>query len=210
MDVTGLSNGRRRFFGLQIEISQSRTMEEFWDSVCKTLDFLRFNRADFWLTSRFSDNGEDGPRYRGSDRRHGKDAVGFLEADLQAWQTSIQHGHEKALHWARGHYRRKEDVLRECMLKVEVPLTNGSLPETRTLFVLKDAKQGRIDDTTLKRVWQLRETMIKTLEWMEVENRKSAGPPAAMVGKSSGAERIERPFAQRNARLLMEWVRVRN
>jgi UDP-GlcNAc:undecaprenyl-phosphate GlcNAc-1-phosphate transferase len=50
-DATGLARGRRRFLGVQVAVSESRSLEELWDAVCEAaqeldMDFAEMRLAD--------------------------------------------------------------------------------------------------------------------------------------------------------------------
>jgi len=49
------------------------------------------------------------------------------------------------------------------MLKIELPLMNGSPDNLRTFLLYKDLKTEQINGFTLRRIEQLRDTIIKTL-----------------------------------------------
>jgi UDP-GlcNAc:undecaprenyl-phosphate/decaprenyl-phosphate GlcNAc-1-phosphate transferase len=172
MDVTGLSPHRRQFFGLQIEISKAHTRNEMWARVCKALDYLGFNRADFILSSakgiNGNGNGNGNHVYYGDERRSIRPtADANIAGDI--WQVSSHANGHTEFHWVKGHYRRREDMQKEQILKVEIPFSVKSSSLSGSLFVVKDAHNGDIHNVTLKRVWQLRETIAKTIEWVDQE-----------------------------------------
>ena len=159
-DVAGISHSRRSFLGLQIEISHARSAEEMWESVCHALEFLKFDRAD--LASGSPENG-NGP-FTGADRRKvKKEENGIFPL---TWQTGAMD-----FHWVRGHYRRLADLDKVHMLTVKLPMT--AVPgEGLTLYLHKDTKRDQLDSFTLRRVEQLRETMVRTLDWIAREQAR--------------------------------------
>jgi len=53
-DEAGLTNERRSFLNLQIELSNSKNSEELWHNITKALDRLLFDRAEIELNNGFS------------------------------------------------------------------------------------------------------------------------------------------------------------
>ncbi len=175
-DAVGLSQSRRSFLGLQIEISRSRTIEDLWGNVCQALEFLRVDRADLYLRAQAaSGSGGAVDHYDGEERRIGK-ITSQRGGGSVSWQTIGPNGQAVILHWAREGCRREEDTRKGYMLRVELPLMNGS-PETAKTFILyKDAKREQIDGFILRRIEQLRETMMHTLDLIEREVKGKIEP----------------------------------
>lgn len=169
IDATGLSRSRRSFLALQIDISRSRTIEDLWKNVCAALDFLNFDRADFRAASSAFKTGnlETGTItcYNGDERRNGAGHRAAENVGVTTYRTSPgQGGDDQTFNWSRGYYRRKEDVQKESIFKVELPLAKDGLPEiATTLCLFKDVKKGGLDAFTLRRVEQLRRTLTRTL-----------------------------------------------
>jgi hypothetical protein len=46
-DISGLSQGRRSFLSIQMEIAKSGTFEELWQNVRRAVDAIHFDMADF-------------------------------------------------------------------------------------------------------------------------------------------------------------------
>jgi UDP-GlcNAc:undecaprenyl-phosphate/decaprenyl-phosphate GlcNAc-1-phosphate transferase len=182
-DVSGLSHDRRSFFRLQIDISRSRTMEDLWQNVCSALESLRLDRATFCPAASVEGVWEDSGPYGGQERRIGECRMDLEKGSLQ-WETPGQNGETQVLCWARGYYRRKEDIEKEYIFKVKLPLMNGSPENIRALVLFKDIKREHLDDFTLRRIEQLRRTIVQTLNWLEREKKKTPEPAFALVKKS--------------------------
>jgi UDP-GlcNAc:undecaprenyl-phosphate GlcNAc-1-phosphate transferase len=167
-DVAGFTHDRRSFLGLQIEMAKSGTMEELWHNVCLALQFLKFDRADLYVDASLRYDIDAPECYVGRERRHERQGQGKNLPTL-TWQSFSEDGKVAILHWVRGYYRRREDVENRHVLKIDLPLINGS-PDTSRIFVLyKDMKREQLDPFTLRRIEQLRETMTRALDWLERE-----------------------------------------
>ncbi|OPY60705.1 MAG: putative undecaprenyl-phosphate N-acetylglucosaminyl 1-phosphate transferase [Syntrophorhabdaceae bacterium PtaU1.Bin034] len=198
-DVTGLSHSRRSFLGLQIEISQSRTLEELWSRVGSALEFLKLDRADLHIGLAVKDAERSIQPYYREERRKSTHNKPTQDGHVTSWESGSHCASMRILHWARGPYKRKEDVQKPFMLKIELPLANGSLAQQMTLFLVKDAGVEEIDAFTLRRLEQLRETMITVTNWLEKENEVREAPGTNVVRwderrSSSGQATSRIPF----------------
>jgi hypothetical protein len=48
-DVAGLTQERRTFLSLQLDVDKAKTMDELWEDVCKAMEMLHFDRAELRL-----------------------------------------------------------------------------------------------------------------------------------------------------------------
>lgn len=185
-DVAGLSHDRRSFLGLQIEISHSRTVEEMWQNVCQALAFLGLDKADFHLPPP-AEGKEEGAMRHDREERLSEASPPQQGEGPPIRQTSQQNGKERLFHWARGCDQGSEDVEKESIFAIKLPLMNGSPAKAGTLFLMKDLETQQIDGFTLRRIGQLHETMVKTLEWIEREqkNAAKAAVQGSMLGKGT-------------------------
>ncbi len=190
-DVAGLSHDRRSFLGLQLEITHSRNVDELWQNVCRALETLRFDRADFIMGPSGGSNGNGRKTFEGQNRRNGGGKA-TQDGGAEVWQTGGHNGESLAFHWARGPYRRREDLEREYMFKIELPLMNGSPANIRRLTLGKDAKRDQLDGFTMRRVEQLRETIVRALDWIERERKVAEQTMGNVV--DNRLEAHHRPF----------------
>ncbi|HEY3278243.1 MAG TPA: MraY family glycosyltransferase [Syntrophorhabdaceae bacterium] len=175
-DVAGISHNRRSFLGLQIEISQSQDLEELWENVGKALEFLRFDRADLYVGAEYGVTGETRSSYVGHERRHDNAKLSEPVSGFPlSWEAAGPRRESWSLHWVRGYYRRRQDVDKGYMLTVKVPLVDSEFMPA-TLHLIKDTKKEQLDNFTLRRAEQLRETMIKALDWIEREKKEHLQP----------------------------------
>ncbi len=168
-DVTGISHARRSFLSLQIEISHSKTLEEMWANACRALILLNFD----WACLNLGNDGvEDGQSvyYTGEERRRADSKIQLINTNTHIWSKSENGGPPSAFYWARGNYRREEDIHRCCLFKIEIPLMNGNDKNYKTLILMKDIKVEHLNRLTLRRVEQLRSTMLKVIDWIERES----------------------------------------
>jgi|SRR5271157_195215 len=179
-DVAGFSHSRRSFLGLQIEIGRSHTMEELWSNVCHALEFLRFDKADLYLGPSATSDRTDTELYDSAESR-----VGGTEPQRKAGGAPAAHNPgrsgEPVLHWAREQY--KEGMQKECMLKIELPLINGSPEAVKTFCLVKDLGKGQMDAFTLRRIEQLRQAVVGALDRIDNKEGGLNWPVAELAGR---------------------------
>ena len=66
--------------------------------------------------------------------------------------------------WTRGGFDRHNDLCKECLLKLELPLLATGNKCYGTLWLLKDLKRDPVSHYTLRRIEQLRRTVMETLQ----------------------------------------------
>ena len=66
--------------------------------------------------------------------------------------------------WTREGFDETNDIFKECLLKLELPLLNHAEKSLGTLWLVKDLQRNPITHYTLRRVEHLRQTMVGTLE----------------------------------------------
>ncbi len=245
-DVAGLTQERRTFLSLQLDVDKAKTMDELWEDVCKAMEMLHFDRAELrlwkdreatpsvtpakagvqrpdyvpgdadkdtrpWipasagmtgstLDSRFRGNdkeksgndkeGLDGAlpaspgsedrqgagspptrgrqegdgytTYAGQERRAAKAAPAGRNANI--WKKAVEGGSAREWTWVRGFYRRRTDITREDLLKIEFPLfaRNGGR-ELGLLILIKDVRRNPLDYYTFRRLENLRRSLTSAL-----------------------------------------------
>jgi len=141
-DEAGVSHGRRTFLNLQIEISESRDMEALWHNVTEALAQLDFDLGEMVL--------EPG--------RGGLAPLGLA--------SQIPGREVAAFTWQRPDLDRdrREYLLDRALLKIELPLLDRDNQAVGTLWLVKRLDQDPRSDFTLRRVEQLRRSVVNTLE----------------------------------------------
>jgi UDP-GlcNAc:undecaprenyl-phosphate GlcNAc-1-phosphate transferase len=95
-------------------------------------------------------------------------ALKMLEFDLAELhlnsKNSIDTKVQKQLVWTRDGFDRSNDICKECLLKLELPLMNSKGKNFGTLWLIKDLQRDTISHYTLRRVEHLRRTVVATLD----------------------------------------------
>jgi UDP-GlcNAc:undecaprenyl-phosphate GlcNAc-1-phosphate transferase len=66
--------------------------------------------------------------------------------------------------WSKTPFDRNKDVVKECLLKLELPLLGKNSEKFGTLWLIKDLERDAISQYTLRRVESLRRTIIRFME----------------------------------------------
>jgi len=174
-DVAGLTHDRRSFLSLEIEIGNARNLEALWGNVCRALEIMHFDRGELRLLEKEKNDKEGGARgfsrrppavaYDGAERRRACGGACVSAADggpgrAQGLEEGFKPVHDSSNPglvwvWARGHHRRREDVLNDGMLRIEIPLGAGN-PAKARLVLIKNLSLEPIQPFTLRRVEYLR------------------------------------------------------
>lgn len=157
-DEAGFSRDRRSFLNLQLEIGKSKGLEELWAATCDALDMLKFDMAELCLDGQISIAG--GPKWQGAIAGEGHNPKPRFKA---LCEPGVDKRHTVELIWARDRFDRGSDVCKDCLLKLELPLLDNTNPSCGTLWLVKDLRKDAISHYTLKRVEQLRRTLIGTI-----------------------------------------------
>ncbi len=181
-DATGISQDRRSFLSLQIEMDRSRSMEELWGNICLALDRMQFDRCELHhrepTVKTVIAGNPAGPAepattgaYAGSDRRQGAPGRG----GKTIWTNEMNDGMGHLRVWARGHHRRGEDVRNNGMLRVEIPLGKAS-PSASKLVLIKDLTQEPVHPNTLRRIEYLRRSVTNAINRLYPEPAPASAP----------------------------------
>ena len=88
------------------------------------------------------------------------------EAEDQRTEVRGQKSEEK-MFWTRDGFDRANDICKESLLKLELPLIDNENKMLGTLWLVKDLNSDSISHYTLRRVEHLRRTVIGTLKKLE-------------------------------------------
>ncbi|RWX52039.1 UDP-GlcNAc:undecaprenyl-phosphate GlcNAc-1-phosphate transferase [Candidatus Electrothrix marina] len=142
-DETGISIQRRLFLQYQRRIVSASDPEILWEAVCVSLEMLKFDYAEFH----------------------------FIEQ-----QAAVARGRSRRrFSWtAEGEDKVSPDS-RESFLRIELPIHNvladkAGVRNFGTLLLMKDMRHAATEPYLLKRVEQLRRSMIACLEKLTEEN----------------------------------------
>jgi len=100
--------------------------------------------------------------YAGQERRAAKAAPAGRNANI--WKKAVEGGSAREWTWVRGFYRRRTDITREDLLKIEFPLfaRNGGR-ELGLLILIKDVRRNPLDYYTFRRLENLRRSLTSAL-----------------------------------------------
>jgi UDP-GlcNAc:undecaprenyl-phosphate GlcNAc-1-phosphate transferase len=152
-DDTGIARERRTFLNHQIEISQAPDVAELWKRMTAALELLRFDMAEMTLAP----HGAGSCRLAPSPPRAVGDAAGTPEAG-------------KVFRWKREDAARQdlELLCSPAVMKLELPLLDKHGVSLGALWLVKDLAADPINEFTLRRVENLRRTVIAALETLPV------------------------------------------
>ncbi|MCW5201506.1 MAG: MraY family glycosyltransferase [Candidatus Electrothrix communis] len=142
-DETGISIQRRLFLQHQLRIASASDSETLWEAVCVSLETLEFDYAEFHFIEQQAALATGRSRRRFSWTTEGKDKV-FLD-------------HQ------------------ESFLRIELPIHNvladkAGIKNFGTLLLMKDMRHAATEPYLLKRIEQVRRSMIACLEKLTEEN----------------------------------------
>jgi UDP-GlcNAc:undecaprenyl-phosphate GlcNAc-1-phosphate transferase len=133
-DETGISLQRRLFLQDQRKIAAASDPDTLWEAICVSLEKLKFDYAEFH----------------------------YIEQSAYAEQS------RRSFRWAARQQDMVPSLPQECCLRIELPLYNltgkkRKKEEFGMLLLMKDMKNTTTEPYLLKRVEQLRRSMIAAL-----------------------------------------------
>ena len=176
-DEAGFTHDSRSFLSLQIEIGNARNLEALWGNVCRAMEIMHIDRGELHLlekekTGRESEIAgffETAPvvAYDGGERRRTRQGQARGGARVYATdggpgRAQDSPGSVLVRVWARGHHWRREDVLNDGMLRIEIPLGVGKVNLFR-LVLLKNLSWEPVHPYTLRRVEHLRRSVMSAI-----------------------------------------------
>jgi len=143
-DDAGFARGRRTFLHHQIEISQARDVPELWERMTEALDVLRFDLAEMTLSEAGAGSCRLAPELPGPEAGSG--------APVFRWRREEAAGQEREL------------LCSPTVMKLELPLLGKTGKPLGALWLVKNVAADPINEFTLRRVENLRRTVIAALE----------------------------------------------
>ncbi len=159
-DEVGLTHDRRSFLNLQIDIHNSRNLEELWQNICKALKVLDFDMSRVKL-ERLS-NGAAEPACEPEDVSGNAPPLPCRLDGIEADGHDGNGVFERV--WTQNGFASKKDKCEACLLKLELPLLDDENKSLGTLWLIKDLRRSLFGHYTLRRIEHLRRTMTHTLE----------------------------------------------
>jgi len=158
-DEAGFSHERRTFLSIQIDIGNSKSMQEMWDKVSRALKLLDFDFAALYLNRLRSDQ----PSTNGGgcfiERRKTPPSMSgvSMRKEPPDWVCSLKPIKDATL------------VCSRCLFRLEMQLFVRDSSNYGTLLLIKDLERSAMDNFTLKRIESLRRSMIGALDRLEKE-----------------------------------------
>jgi len=122
-----------------------------------------------------NDGENDYTTYAGEERRDGKAPPAGRNANI--WKKTVEGGSAREWIWVRGFYRRRTDITREDLLKIEFPLfTRNGGRELGLLILIKDIRRNPLDYYTFRRLEHLRRSLTSALTRLCDRERDSGFP----------------------------------
>lgn len=156
-DEVGISSERRSFLNLQMEMSRSNDLKGLWGNVCRAVERLDFDMAEM-------DIEEVRPTAQGSGLKVKEGQTEKKEEKVESLKNGGGLKEKERLFWARDGFDKKTDVLGRSVFKLELPLLGENQKIYGTLWLIKDLKRNPISHFTLRRVENLRRSVIGTLK----------------------------------------------
>ena len=170
-DETGISRERRNFLNLQIDISQSNTLEELWKNIIQVLDLLHFDCGmmylNFWQ-----------PLSEEMEKTCMPEAGvnNFRRTTPMTMASICLREKPPEFKWMREvlAFINPENVCSRSLFRIELPLElTGSEITYGCLVLIKDNRLGDLSNYSLKRVEHLRREVIAVLERINADRRAS-------------------------------------
>ncbi|PQP34869.1 undecaprenyl/decaprenyl-phosphate alpha-N-acetylglucosaminyl 1-phosphate transferase [Desulfobacteraceae bacterium SEEP-SAG9] len=98
------------------------------------------------------------------------EALERLGFDMAELSLNLREGRVKgsvgpaSWEWTQAAFDKNKDVMKECLLKLELPLLGKNNEKFGTLWLIKDLERDAISQYTLRRVESLRRTIIRFME----------------------------------------------
>jgi len=152
-DEAGLGKGRRTFLNYQIEIEEARDLEHLWANITEALEFLRFDLAEMVMAG-----GEPGTCL----------APESLLARMEG---------RPVFRWRRFDFDESEEAFlcSPALMKLELPLMGKDNVVYGALWLVKNLEIDPITAFTLRRVENLRRTVVEALDVLNAAPVKGAG-----------------------------------
>jgi len=149
-DTAGLSRERRNFLSLQVDISRSVTFDEMWQHITRALQMLEFEVASLYVNKPSFTNPSDRPPNRRKTSKLMSSVI--MRKTPPDWK------------WSRDPKEGPEAIGSRSLLRLEIDLLDPNGVNRGTLLLVKDLRRNLMTTHTLKRIEQLRSSIIGTIE----------------------------------------------
>jgi len=150
-DEAGITHDRRSFLSLQLEITNAKELNILWEKICNALHRLEFDMAQLNI-------------------HHAPEISYAFDAMDENQVRQLKKTNEYK--WVRSTFNEEQDIRKDSIFKMELPLLNDDYQSYGTLWLIKDLKRNSISHYTLRRVEHLRRSLITSL--VKIFNGKEA------------------------------------
>jgi UDP-GlcNAc:undecaprenyl-phosphate GlcNAc-1-phosphate transferase len=183
-DDIGLSGTRRSFTNFLNEIMNSENFENLWKSVTQILDMLEFDKGSLYLNNplrheELKDRGRIVYVAEHPERRN----VTPLNSSVILRRSPPE------LDWVRPPFVMENYICSRSILRIELPLVENEQTHFGTIVLVKDMKTKPINHQTLRRIEDLRRTIIRKMEAMAQQHIAHSKPTPASA-KSPSIEKV--------------------
>jgi UDP-GlcNAc:undecaprenyl-phosphate GlcNAc-1-phosphate transferase len=172
----GLDNERRSFLSIQIQIESAKDMDTLWDSFCRALKIIGFDRGELHIY-KCADQaiGEsdpvEAPSFDGIEKRQEQINVPPCGCGGDDWKNRQENSREIVWLWANDHCRRHEDIQKRDFFRTELPL-NIDNSCVHKLILIRHVTTEKIEPHTLRRMGYLRSSLISAMKKIKDSGRK--------------------------------------
>ena len=162
-DVAGFTEVRRTFLSVQMQIGRSRSPEELFENLGLALNMLKFDRAELHLKKGRSKamNFLPADTFDESVRRQPPNNGEQQHTSTGSFQNIWDMEKETVWVWSRSANGHGWNDSKEGILKIDLPLNDNGI-EAR-IILMKDLNAYPLDFYTLRRIEQLRRTLLSSL-----------------------------------------------
>ncbi|MCK9229054.1 MAG: undecaprenyl/decaprenyl-phosphate alpha-N-acetylglucosaminyl 1-phosphate transferase, partial [Syntrophorhabdaceae bacterium] len=157
-DVSGFTHSRRAFLGLEINIRESKTLDEMWRHACTALDSKGFQRGYLVL------NDHKGTAFpAGGVKLHpvggpGNEGEGRMSGQ-QAWRYITKNNRDQQL------------IPPELKFEMTLPLLTKNNISLGILYLARDLQKNPFTTHTMRRIESLRRSLVIAIEKLETANK---------------------------------------
>lgn len=157
-DVSGLTHDRRAFLGVEINIRESKSLNEMWRHACTALDSKGFQRGYLVL------NDHKGTAFpAGGVKLHpvggpGNEGEGRMSGQ-QAWRYITKNNRDQQL------------IPPELKFEMTLPLLTKNNISLGILYLARDLQKNPFTTHTMRRIESLRRSLVIAIEKLETANK---------------------------------------
>ena len=161
-DEVGLTRERRSFFSLQSDIIRSGSIQDLWKNITHAVETLEFDKGSLYLNISLKKKEVRGrTRVVSAENHFDRRKTPSIESSV------IMRRSPPEMDWIRPPFAMENYICSRSIFRLELPLLGKDNIHLGTLILIKDMKNKPIDHLTIRRVEDLRRTIIKALEQMD-------------------------------------------